>query len=138
MRTLGALLAICFLACNSTPTDPLDSNSVRDTTIVVANGSTNQVTSDLRVAFMQLIEDSRCPSSVVCVWAGNGAVRLDITSGSGTQSVTLNTTGGPAFPSEATVAGLTFTLVELNPARKTPDPIPAQQYRATIRVTRAQ
>ena len=138
MRTLGAVLALFLLACNSTPTDPLDSNGVRDTTIVVANGSSNQVTSDLRVAFTQLLEDSRCPASVVCAWAGNGAVRLDITSASGAQSVTLNTTGGPNFPNEATVAGYTFTLVELDPARKTPDPIPAQQYRATIRVTRAQ
>jgi len=35
------------------------------------------------------------------------------------------------------VAGYTFTLVELDPQRQTPDPIPVQQYRATIRVTRA-
>jgi hypothetical protein len=36
------------------------------------------------------------------------------------------------------VAGYLFALVELDPQRQTPDPIPAQQYRATLRVTRTQ
>ncbi|MEA2166495.1 MAG: hypothetical protein QOK37_4622 [Thermoanaerobaculia bacterium] len=93
---------------------------------------------DLRVSFAQVVEDSRCPASVVCAWQGNGAIRLDITTGHGAQSATLNTAGGTAFPREASAAGYTFTLVGLDPQRQTPDPMPVQQYRATIRVTRAQ
>ena len=138
MRSVGALFALLVLACNSSPTDPGGSVPVRDATIVVQFGNSNHVNSDLRVSFAQLLEDSRCPASVVCAWQGNGAVRLDITTGRGTQSATLNTAGGTGFPPEASVAGYTFTLVELDPQRQTPDPIPAQQYRATIRVTRAQ
>jgi len=129
---------LLVLACNSSPTAPGSSNLARDTTIVLQFGSSNQVDTGLRVSFAQVVEDSRCPASVVCVWQGNGAIRLDITTGSGTQSATLNTAGGTAFPREASVAGYTFTLVELDPQRPTPDPIPLQQYRATIRVTRAQ
>jgi hypothetical protein len=96
------------------------------------------VNTDLRVSFAQVVEDSRCPASVVCAWQGNGAIRLDITTGHGAQSATLNTAGGTAFPREASAAGYTFTLVGLDPQRQTPDPMPVQQYRATIRVTRAQ
>ena len=134
MRSLGVVFALLVLACNSSPTDP----GSRDATIVVQFGNTNQVNTDLRVSFVQVVEDSRCPASVACVWRGNGAIRLDITTGGGAQSATLNTAGGTTFPREASLAGYTFTLVNLDPQRQTPDPIPVQQYRATIRVTRAQ
>lgn len=137
MRSLGLVFVLLVLACNSSPTDPSTSVPFRDATIVLQLGNATQLNSDLRVAFSQVVEDSRCPASVACVWQGNGAIRLDITSGHGTESATLNTAGGTGFPREASVAGYTFTLVELDPQRKTPDPIPAQQYRATIRVTRA-
>jgi hypothetical protein len=135
MRSLGIVLALLVLTCNS-PTDP--GSPVSDATIVLQFGNSKQVSSDLRVSFAQVLEDSRCPASVVCVWQGNGAIRIDVATRSGTQSATLNTAGGTAFPREVTVAGYTFTLEALDPPRQTTDPIPAQQYRATIRVTRAQ
>ena len=135
MRTLAVVFAVLVLACNSSPTAPQD--QARDTTIVLQFGSSSQVSTGLRVAFVQVVEDSRCPASVVCAWAGNGAVRLEITSGQSTQPATLNTAGGATFPRDTTVSGYTFTLVELDPQRQTPDPIPMQQYRATIRVSRA-
>jgi len=137
MRSLGLVFALLVLSCNSSPTAP--GGSVSDsgaTTLVLQVGNSSQVNSDLRLSFAQVVEDSRCPASVTCVWQGNGAIRLDITSGSGTQSATLNTAGGNNFPRDASVAGYSFTLVELEPQRQTPDPVPAQQYRATIRVAR--
>jgi beta-galactosidase/beta-glucuronidase len=137
MRSLGAVFAILVLAFNASPTDP-GSSSARDATIVLQYGNSTQVNSDLRVAFAQVVDDSRCPASVVCVWQGNGAVRLDITTGRGAQSVTLNTAGAINFPNEASAAGYTFTLLGLDPQRQTTDAIPPQQYRATIRVTRAE
>jgi hypothetical protein len=137
MRSLGVVLAFLLLACNS-PTNPGSSLPDRDATIVLQFGNSNQVNTDLRVSFAQVVEDSRCPASVVCAWQGNGAIRLDIATGHGAQSITLNTAGGTGFPRDASVVGYTFTLVELGPQRQTPDPIPIQQYRATIRVTRVQ
>jgi len=112
-------------------------SQARDTTIVLQFGNSSQVSTDLRVAFVQVVEDSRCPASVVCAWQGNGAVRLEITTGQSMKPATLNTAGGTTFPRDTTVSGYTFTLVELDPPRQTPDPIPMQQYRATIRVSRA-
>ena len=134
MRSLRVVLALLFLACNSSPTGPGSSGTVRDVTIVVPFGNSTQVSTGLRVSFAQVVEDSRCPASVQCPWAGNGAVRLDITSGGNVQSVKLNTAGGTGFPREASVSGYTFTLENLDPQKQTPGPIPEQQYRATIRV----
>jgi hypothetical protein len=137
MRSLGVVFALLVLACNSSPTAPDDSGGARGAMIVVQFGNSKQVNSDLRVSFAQVVEDSRCPASVVCVWQGNGAIRLDITTGSGSQSATLNTAGGTGFPRETSAAGYTFTLVELDPQRQTPDAIPMQQYRATIQIAPA-
>ena len=131
MRSAGVVLSILLLlGCSSSPTEPDPGAS-----FVVAYGSTGR-SGEVRVTFAQLVEDSRCPASVVCAWQGNGAVRLEITAGGSTQSVTLHTAGGPAFPREASVAGYTVTLVELDPQRQTPDPVPPQQYRATVRIAR--
>jgi len=138
MRSLGVVFALLILSCNSSPTAPAGSGADTGGTVVVQFGNSAQVNSDLRVSFTKVVEDSRCPASVTCVWQGNGAIRLDITTGGGSQSATLNTAGGATFPQEASVAGYAFTLVALDPQRQTPDPIPMQQYRATIRVTRVQ
>ena len=137
MRSLGVVFALLVLACNSTPTAPDNSIPASGATILLQFGSSKQVDTDLRVSFAQVVEDSRCPASVQCVWQGNGAIRLDVTTGGGTQSTRLNTAGGATFPTEASVGGYTFTLVKLDPQRQTADPVPAQQYQATIRVTRA-
>lgn len=135
MRSLGVVFAALVLACNSSPTAP--DTPRRDTTVTLQFGDSGPVNSDLRISFVDLVEDSRCPTSVTCVWQGNGAVRIEITTDRGTQSVTLNTAGGVGFPRDAVVSGYSFTLVQLDPQRQTTDPIPRQQYRATIRVTPA-
>ena len=137
MRSVGVVFALLVLACNSSPTDPAQGAQLHDATITLQVGNSKQVNPDLRVSFADVLEDSRCPASVVCVWQGNAAIRLDVATSLGTQSVTLNTAGGTTFPREASAAGYTFMLMDLGPSPQTPDPIPLQQYRATIRVTRA-
>ena len=64
MRSLGIVFTLLVLACNSSPTDP-SSVPIRDATIVVQYGDSKQVNNDVRVSFAQVIEDSRCPASVV-------------------------------------------------------------------------
>ena len=136
MRSLRVVFALLLVGCTSSPTEPGASSLLRDGMVVLQVGASAQVNSDLRVSFAEVVEDSRCPASVVCAWQGNGAIRLEFTTGRGVKSAKLNTAGGTNFPREATVDGYTFELVELEPQPKTPDPIPAQQYRAAIRVTR--
>ena len=43
------------------------------------------------ITFMNVGEDSRCPKDVTCVWAGNATVRLWVTNGRSSKSLTLNT-----------------------------------------------
>ena len=65
-----------------------------------------------RVTPLAVIEDSRCPTTVKCVWAGQVrlSVRIDLGSGSSTRELTL---GKPAE-----VADGALTLVEVTPERR--------------------
>ncbi|MHB0970487.1 MAG: hypothetical protein ACYC7A_08605 [Thermoanaerobaculia bacterium] len=89
----------------------------------------------LLVRFAAVTADSRCPRSVQCVWAGDGAVRLDVTRGEESASVIVHTSGRPDMPAEAEALGHRFKLVELAPYPETPRSIKADEYRATIVVT---
>lgn len=135
MRSLvGFALALLVVACQSSPTDPADAAAGA---ILLRSGHSVQVNAGLRVAFAQIVEDSRCPTTVVCAWQGNGAIRLDITTPGGTQSIVLHTAGGAGFPRQASVAGHVITLARLDPERRNAEPVPMEQYSAAIQVTRA-
>ncbi len=86
------------------------------------------------VSFVGVPEDSRCPTDVVCVWAGNGAVSLVLTDDSGAKNtVVLNTT---LSPRSVRNSGYEISLSGLKPAPKQGSPIPLADYIATLRVTR--
>src|SRR5688500_566979 len=82
MRLILAALSIAVVSCTSSPTDPTeeaaDGFNVRYGQTVTVAGT--------RISFTE-INDSRCPKDVVCVWAGDAAVRLE----SGTEHVVLHT-----------------------------------------------
>ncbi len=88
----------------------------------------------LTVNFVKVAEDSRCPTGVQCVWAGNGAASLTIApSGASKFSVTLNTM---LTPRTATASSYSVSLVGLEPYPKQGSTIPAASYIATLRITR--
>ena len=88
----------------------------------------------ISVRFLGVAEDSRCPSDVVCVWAGNAVVRLSLMS---TQApsidAALNTT---LDPKNVTFGGYTIRLVDLKPATKSGTKIVDADYVATLEVTK--
>ena len=111
---LAALLALA--ACATAP----------DTAIV--NGPTAPLgevanLDGITVRPLEIVEDSRCPASVQCVWAGRLRIRADI-SGTGSRELTL---GEPAA-----VIGGTLTLVDVRPGKRAPGTIPARDYQFTF------
>lgn len=73
-----------------------------------------------------LVEDSRCPTDVACVWAGRLVVRVVVTTGRGTR--TLDLTQGMPVP----VADGTLELLSAMPDRRTQAPIDPGDYRFTF------
>ena len=70
-----------------------------------------------RVTPLAVIEDSRCPAGVQCVWAGRVRLSVRIATGAGTTTREM-TSGMPLA-----VADGALTLVEVSPARR-PDSAP--------------
>ena len=84
----------------------------------------------LQIRPLALLEDSRCPASVQCVWAGQVRIRVEIMSRSGREVREL-TLGNPIA-----VAGGTLTLVEVEPPKVAPGTTDSRQYRFAFRFER--
>lgn len=92
----------------------------------------------LRVRFVEVESDSRCPADVDCIWAGNAQVRFEVggRGGRGKKSLTLNTSGSPQLPNEARYGRYTLKLVGLAPQTRSDDKIAPDQYTATLLVSK--
>lgn len=88
----------------------------------------------LRIKFVGVKEDSRCPADVKCVWAGNAAVRIDVSiRGRGSKSLALNTTGNSP---PLDYRGYKIRLVELSPYPRSNRKIAEGDYVVTLLVDR--
>jgi len=88
----------------------------------------------LHITFRSVPMDSRCPSDVVCGWAGNGEVVIEVARKNKKQVVaTLNTL---LEPKEIGYKGFKIKLVALNPYPKVSEPINPKDYEATMIVTK--
>lgn len=89
--------------------------------------------SNLIVKFVSLIEDSRCPEGINCVWAGNAKIQIKVSKGKESKTFDLNTF---TEPKAATFTGYEIKLIELNPKPATNIRINRNGYIATLSVIR--
>ena len=90
----------------------------------------------LRIRFIAVENDSRCPRDVTCVWAGNAAVQLQLGTGRGSKTVTLNTSKSASFVSEIEYHGYKVKLVDLSPYPRSDRKIAPRDYTATLLVSK--
>jgi hypothetical protein len=111
---------------------PLEFSS--PTEVVLKIGQEARVDALLRLDFLGVPEDSRCPAVVECFWAGDAAVAIAVSLGMGPSFPdTLHTT---LDPKAVLFGGYTITLVELTPYPQVPGPIPPADYAARFKVER--
>jgi hypothetical protein len=86
------------------------------------------------LTFVKVNEDSRCPTDVQCVWAGDVAAALTVGVAGGEKSATtIHTNIDP----KTTIAGAyKVEVVNVKPVRKSNTTIPQESYLVTFRVTR--
>lgn len=86
----------------------------------------------IRVRPLSVIEDSRCPASVQCVWAGQVRLLVEIDApGGGEQQRRELTMGQPV-----SLYGGRLTLSGVQPPKGIPGAIEDQRYRFTFRFER--
>ena len=61
------------------------------TVILLHNGELINIENRMTIAFLNVDSDSRCPLGAMCVWAGDAAVRLNITDRQKQQQVIIHT-----------------------------------------------
>ena len=85
--------------------------------------------SKLTVRFVELVEDSRCPTDTNCVWAGNAKIKIRVTMNGRTPDLTLDTNG----PKQAATAeGYSIKLIGLTPEPRSNVRINRNGYVATF------
>jgi len=91
----------------------------------------------LRLRLVRVAADSRCPTGVDCVWAGNAEVVVEVGTRNRRVSKTLrlNTNASPERPAEDKYRSYTVKLVELKPYPRAGRKIKQGEYTATLLVT---
>ena len=88
--------------------------------------------SKVTIRFVELVEDSRCPADVNCVWAGNAKIKVRISKNGRSHDVTMDTNG----PNSVTVAeGYSIKFVGLTPSPRSNIRINRNGYVAVFELT---
>ena len=89
--------------------------------------------SKLTVRFVEMVEDSRCPTDVNCVWAGNAKIKIRVSKNGRSHDLTLDTNG----PSQSAAAeGYTIRFVGLTPLPRSNVRINRNGYVAAFELTK--
>ena len=123
MRRIASLLAIALLAgcvgAAPTPQPPAGKDSPMHDhapqTVTLGVGERATLLDGSQLTYLQLVNDSRCPPDVRCVWAGDAEIRLRWQPKAGSASeLSLHTSPLPnRGQTEATVGGLRIALQSL-------------------------
>ncbi len=106
-----------------------------DGTFILQVGDRARVNNgDFTVYFVSVPSDSRCPVDVVCVWAGDAVVRLDVTSSGWSRQHDLHTNSSVGDIS-IEHDGHVLELIDLTPAPRSHQPIGQGDYTARLRVS---
>jgi hypothetical protein len=128
----GLLLTVMFaasvLSCDgaTAPSVPID----QEFTLAPGERATIADTG-VRIRFLRVDGDSRCPADAVCIQGGDALVKIEVQSSSGTEPFDLHT--GSMNP--VSYRNLTIALVSLMPYPFSSRTIKPEDYRATLRVT---
>jgi hypothetical protein len=126
--TFGSIFAV---ACGGST--PMTRTPAPPQSIELAPGQTTQV-GTLRIKFVAINGDSRCPTDVVCVWAGDAIARIELSEPSGAVVPhDLHT----LHLQPAVYGSFQVELVRLDPAPISTQPIQPQDYRLFVRVSPA-
>ena len=87
-------------------------------------------TDKLTIEFVSVLEDSRCPTDVDCIWAGSAKVQIKVSKGKmAAQVFELNTN---LEPKTITYQGYKIELVGLTPAPKSDVDMKTIKYSASF------
>ena len=124
MTRIAPLLIACGLlaGCTTVPatSQPSASTIADGSDVQLGIGETARLADGSRLSYLRLVNDSRCPPDVQCVWEGDAEIALQWrAAGTGTQELHLHTNGkGGATSARAGSRTITLTALERGIAPK--------------------
>jgi hypothetical protein len=105
---------------------------------VLQPGQSASVGGGPTLTFVRVLEDSRCPTRVNCVWSGRAVIALEASvAGQPSATLSLATKHSPQPTDRVPYAGYEIQLAAIQPRPEDPNvTIPASAYRAELVVTR--
>ena len=103
----------------------------------LAVGQTAEITGEnLSMTFLEVVEDSRCPKNVTCIWAGRVSAVVEIKDGGPVYKMVLTEPGLTDTSSRETYQGYSLSF-HVTPYPEAGKKIAAGEYRLSLTVTRA-
>jgi hypothetical protein len=132
----AALIVWCLLLASA-----CDENSVAGPTVGLNQQFTlapNEVAAvrdvDLRVQFVEVTGDSRCPADAICITGGDALVHIRVSDGGSASTYELHT--GDSSRASIVHGSVKIALVELQPYPFSSKTIAPGDYRATLTTSR--
>ncbi len=131
MKTKLILALILIFVCGSV----LQAKGRTDEQFKLQVNGQKTITKDkLKIKFISVVEDSRCPEDTNCVWAGNAKVQIKISKrGGASKTFELNTNLEPQI---ITFEGYEIKVIDLTPQPRTNIRINRNGYTATFSISR--
>ncbi len=93
MKTAVFAVFIGFLMAMTSYSQDIEPFKIETVTLKTGQQKTAKM-SGLKIKFLGVTEDSRCPTDVECIWAGNAKLQFRITGEQGTKDYAFNSTIG--------------------------------------------
>ncbi|MCT7661702.1 hypothetical protein [Mycobacterium deserti] len=134
-------VAIALAGCHGGPQARADTVAVLGTPFGMAGGQQVSIgDASVRLRFIDVLEDSRCPADVECFWTGQARIAVSVVQDpEPAMTLEFNTNPAPGQNRQTIQTGdYELTLQRLDPYPRTPDEVPAlEDYVATMVVRRA-
>ena len=129
MRILTLIFALLLIMNVTVPAQSPETLTIRLGTSKTADEG------KVKVTFVSIVEDSRCPVGATCIWAGNAKIKIAVSKGKAVaKTVELNT---GAEPRTVSIYGYTIKLEELVPRPGEHVKMIARPEMATLSITRS-
>lgn len=152
MRVIGLILVGIFFCsgCKKEKNNNSTANSAPESRLVILDGEhpTSSIIDyktcsrieykgeHVQLCFDSLIEDSRCPSGVECVWAGAAIAKFSFSVNQDQHPVTLSTLDLHVFPSDTTLMGYKIAFINLSPYPDININHDLSDYKAELRISK--
>jgi hypothetical protein len=139
LRLLPLLLILCALGTSAQKTKSVEpaqerNERVKDGIAIKVGKETKISGEDLKIAFVSVMDDSRCPEGATCVWAGNGRAHFTASNSKGDcVEFDLNTM---LTPGEYDFGKYKIKLANLSPHPSIKHQPKPDEYVATLVVTK--